>query len=86
MRTPAAAMVNVLGTGEQRGASLDGIPAALEVADAHLHLYDKRAVFERRKMGHVTALGGSVDEALTRALQARRHLTWAASPRPTKRG
>ena len=85
MRAPGAAMVNVLGTGEQRGASLDGIPAALEVSDAHLHLYDKRAVFERRKMGHVTALGASVEEALGRAHLARSHLSWAAAPRPTKR-
>ena len=86
MRTPAAAMVNVLGTGESRGAALDGIPAALEVADAHLHLYDKGTVFERRKMGHVTALGGSVEDALARALEAHGHLSWAATPRPTKRG
>jgi 5-(carboxyamino)imidazole ribonucleotide synthase len=86
MRTPAAAMVNVLGTGESRGAALDGIPAALEVADAHLHLYDKGTVFERRKMGHVTALGGSVEDALARAREAHGHLSWAATPRPTKRG
>ncbi|HKB28045.1 MAG TPA: 5-(carboxyamino)imidazole ribonucleotide synthase, partial [Candidatus Limnocylindrales bacterium] len=86
MRSPAAAMVNVLGTGDQRGASLEGVAAALEVADAHLHLYDKRVVFERRKMGHVTALGGNVVDALERAREARGHLTWAATPRPTKRG
>jgi 5-(carboxyamino)imidazole ribonucleotide synthase len=86
MRTPAAALVNVLGTGEQRGASLDGVAAALEVADTHLHLYDKLIVFERRKMGHVTALGGSVEDALGRAREAHGHLSWAATPRPTKRG
>ncbi|HEX8026782.1 MAG TPA: hypothetical protein VF484_11320 [Candidatus Limnocylindrales bacterium] len=42
----------------------------------HLHLYDKREVFERRKMGHVTALGGSVEEALGQARAARGKLTW----------
>ena len=86
LRAPAAAMVNVLGTGDQRGASLDGIAAALDVPDSHLHLYDKRAVFDRRKMGHVTALGGSVAEALGRARDAHARLSWAATPRSTKHG
>jgi 5-(carboxyamino)imidazole ribonucleotide synthase len=86
MRAPAAAMLNILGTGEQRGASLDGVAAALDVPDVHLHLYDKRAVFERRKMGHVTALGESVDGALGRAREAHGHLSWATTPRSTKRG
>ena len=43
-------------------------PASTGVADAladpavHLHLYDKREVFERRKMGHLTALGARRDD------------------------
>jgi len=79
MRAPAAAMVNLLGEGDRRPAALTGVPAALEAADVHLHLYDKREVFERRKMGHVTALGGSVEEALGRAREARERLRWSAS-------
>jgi len=78
MRRPAAAMVNLLGEGDRRPAALTGVPAALEAADVHLHLYDKREVFERRKMGHVTALGGSVEEALGRAREARGRLTWGS--------
>ena len=69
-------MVNLLGTGDRRTAALVGVPAALEAADVHLHLYDKREVFERRKMGHLTALGGSVEDALGRARQARAKLEW----------
>ncbi len=76
MRTPAAAMVNLLGEGGRREASLGGVPAALESPDVHLHLYDKREVFERRKMGHVTALGASVEEAIEQARAARAKLTW----------
>ena len=72
----AAATVNLLGTGRRRAARLAGIPDALRVPDVHLHLYDKREVFERRKMGHVTALGGSVDEALDRARRGRAALSW----------
>jgi 5-(carboxyamino)imidazole ribonucleotide synthase len=84
LRAAAAATVNVLGEGDRRGASLVGVERALAVPDAHLHLYDKREVFERRKMGHVTALGASVDAALGRAREARGHLTWAAEPRSSK--
>ena len=42
----------------------------------HLHLYDKRQVFERRKMGHVTAVGPSNEEALARAKAAVGLLRW----------
>ena len=71
------AIVNLLGTGELRDARLLGIHAALAVPETHLHLYDKRRVFERRKMGHVTALGTTTDEALERARAARALLSWA---------
>src|SRR4029077_423185 len=57
------AMVNMLGTGPRRPAVLVGAGAALADPAVHLHLYDKRDVFERRKMGHLTALGGDTDEA-----------------------
>jgi hypothetical protein len=44
--------------------------------DVHLHLYDKRQVFERRKMGHVTAMGATTDDALARARAAVDLLRW----------
>jgi 5-(carboxyamino)imidazole ribonucleotide synthase len=44
--------------------------------DVHLHLYDKRQVFERRKMGHVTAMGATTDDALARARAAVDSLRW----------
>jgi 5-(carboxyamino)imidazole ribonucleotide synthase len=71
------AIVNLLGTGEPREARLLGVEDALAVPDTHLHLYDKRRVFERRKMGHVTAVGSSTQEALERARAARARLRWA---------
>jgi 5-(carboxyamino)imidazole ribonucleotide synthase len=77
MRVPAAAMVNLLGEGAPRPAHPTGIYEALLVHDVHLHVYDKATVFERRKMGHVTALGASVDEALGRAREAAAHIAWA---------
>jgi phosphoribosylaminoimidazole carboxylase (NCAIR synthetase) len=51
----------------------------------HLHLYDKRQVFERRKMGHVTAIGPSTDEALARARSAVDLLRWRDDDEPDPR-
>jgi len=77
MRAPAVAMVNLLGEGAPRTAHPTGVFEALAVPDTHLHLYGKQTVFERRKMGHVTALGASVEEALARAREAAGHVGWA---------
>jgi 5-(carboxyamino)imidazole ribonucleotide synthase len=74
------AMVNLLGSGPLRPARSVGADAAVADPDVHLHLYDKRRVFAGRKMGHVTALGSSVDEALGRARTARANLSWADGP------
>ena len=72
-----AAMVNLLGTGPRREACLLGVADALGDPTVHLHLYDKRAVFERRKMGHLTALGPTTDEALATADRALSKLHWS---------
>jgi phosphoribosylaminoimidazole carboxylase (NCAIR synthetase) len=42
----------------------------------HLHVYDKRTVFERRKMGHLTAIGATTEDALERARTGLAHLHW----------
>ncbi len=71
-----AAMVNLLGTGPDRPARLAGLEHALGDPGVHVHVYGKRRVFERRKMGHVTVVGRDADEALERARRARAALTW----------
>jgi 5-(carboxyamino)imidazole ribonucleotide synthase len=72
------AVVNLLGSGPARPARLAPIGLARSLADplVHLHLYDKRRVFERRKMGHVTATGPTTDEALQHARAAAALLQW----------
>ena len=71
------ATVNLLGSGPAREARLAGAEAALADPLVHLHVYDKRQVFERRKMGHLTVAGAATpDEALARAQAARAHLRW----------
>ena len=74
-----AAMVNLLGTGPKRPARLTGLTDALRDPTAAVHVYGKRAVFERRKMGHVTSVAadGNVDTALARARDAAARLGWA---------
>lgn len=69
LRTPAAVMVNLLGT--RSGTTQPrGLDRALAIPEVHVQLYGKRDVRQGRKMGHVTALGGSVQEAEARALAA----------------
>lgn len=78
-RAPAAAMANLLGdlwTFDLEGGVM-GEPhwaGALSVPGAHLHLYGKRAPRPGRKMGHVTALGATPEEAVARVREARSRL------------
>jgi 5-(carboxyamino)imidazole ribonucleotide synthase len=71
------AVVNILGSGPRRPAVIEGVADALSDPAVHLHLYDKREVFERRKMGHLTALGADVEGALERARWALAALDWS---------
>jgi 5-(carboxyamino)imidazole ribonucleotide synthase len=67
LRQPAAAMVNLLGTGTAPP-RIGDLSAALSFdARAFVHLYAKAANRAGRKMGHVTAVGDSPTEALDRA-------------------
>jgi 5-(carboxyamino)imidazole ribonucleotide synthase len=72
----AAAMVNLLGTGPRRPARLSGAERALADPAVHLHVYDKREVFDRRKMGHVTVVTADPEDALARARAAAETLRW----------
>ncbi|MBX9789872.1 MAG: 5-(carboxyamino)imidazole ribonucleotide synthase [Pirellulales bacterium] len=67
-----AAMANLLGdvwaSGEPDWA------AALAMPDVKLHLYGKAVARPGRKMGHLTALANTADEALRRVLAAREAL------------
>lgn len=66
LRAPAAVMVNLLGT------SPDPLEpsAALSEPRAFVHLYGKRENRPGRKMGHVTAVGDTLEEAHRRATAA----------------
>ncbi len=64
-----AAMVNLLGDLWGRGAP-DWV-AAMAVPGARLHLYGKHDPRPGRKMGHITAVADTVEQAMERALAAR---------------
>ncbi len=67
-----AAIVNLLGD-----VWLDGVPnfaAALAVPGVRLHLYEKHTPRAGRKMGHLSAIGSTAEEALERVLEAKRLL------------
>jgi 5-(carboxyamino)imidazole ribonucleotide synthase len=69
LRAPAAVMLNLLGANKGPGAPR-GLTEALAVPGAHVHVYGKSVSAPGRKMGHVTALGQTVEEAMATAQQA----------------
>jgi 5-(carboxyamino)imidazole ribonucleotide synthase len=67
-----AMMINLVGDPGAYGApEWVGLDAALAVPGVSLHLYGKREVRPFRKMGHLTAIGRTPEEARERALAAR---------------
>jgi len=78
LRAPAAAMRNVVGSPESHEPT-ERLAEALEVTGAHVHLYGKQPR-AGRKLGHVTALGATVDEARSVAERAADRLNGTTSP------
>jgi 5-(carboxyamino)imidazole ribonucleotide synthase len=74
MRKPAA-MVNLLAKASAPGAPC-GMGEALAVPGAQIHLYGKLKASPGRKMGHVTALGETAEEALATASLAASCITF----------
>ena len=74
-----SAMVNLLGEEIGTGEWLRGTGAALADPAVALHLYGKREARPGRKMGHLTVLGDSTEDALLRAHRAKQRLIDAHS-------
>jgi 5-(carboxyamino)imidazole ribonucleotide synthase len=68
------AIVNLLGDVWLNCANEPNFAAALAVEGVRLHLYEKREARAGRKMGHLSAIGATADEALQRVLEAKRRL------------
>ncbi len=70
MKVPAAVMVNILG--ERSGAAEQkGVEEALKIPGVSVHIYGKLETRPERKMGHLTAVGETLEEAREKANRAR---------------
>jgi len=78
MVSPAAVMVNLLGTEKTSGAPR-GLNAALRMTGARLHLYGKMMSGPGRKMGHITVLEHSVEAAQAIAERAAKQINFGES-------
>jgi 5-(carboxyamino)imidazole ribonucleotide synthase len=78
MVAPAAVMVNLLGATKAAGRP-HGLERALAVPGAHVHIYGKAMSGAGRKMGHVTALGATIEEALATAQHAAAEIRFGAA-------
>ncbi len=72
-----AAMANLLGDVWENGEP--NWAAALAVPGVKLHLYGKKAARVGRKMGHLTALAGTIEDARAKVMQARAALSEASA-------
>lgn len=75
-----AVMVNLIGEDAATLVKGAGSRTLLAIPGASLHLYGKRAIRPRRKMGHVTFLGETLGLALDRAKQFRDSLLNGSTP------
>jgi 5-(carboxyamino)imidazole ribonucleotide synthase len=65
-----AAMVNLMGEDAGTGLGRAGVADALAVPGTALHLYGKAEARPGRKMGHLTVLADTADQAARGALEA----------------
>ena len=71
--TPCA-IVNLLGEVWLNRTSAPNFAAALSIPGVRLHLYEKLSARIGRKMGHLSSVGSTPEEALERVLEAKRRL------------
>jgi 5-(carboxyamino)imidazole ribonucleotide synthase len=68
----SAVMVNILGNEGSNGSyTIRGLRRLLSVPGVKLYVYGKKTSKPGRKLGHITATGSTVEEALLRAEKAR---------------
>lgn len=71
----AAVMINLLGEDGYEGAVFyEGLTEAMAVEGAHIHLYGKKITRAYRKMGHITIVASSIDNAVSKSETVKRVL------------
>ena len=80
---PAVAMLNILGPKNYIGPYvISGVTKLLSIPGLTLHIYGKKISEPKRKLGHITILGKSMHETLSRVNTANR----SVKVRPAKNG
>jgi 5-(carboxyamino)imidazole ribonucleotide synthase len=75
-----ACMINILGPeGFEGPYTVEGMKTAMKVPGVALYIYGKRSSKPRRKLGHITATGRTVSEAVRRATRARKAIKLVSS-------
>lgn len=74
MKVPCAVMINILGT-RQGPASVKGLEKTLAIPGVSVHIYGKKETRLERKMGHITVVDDTIENALKKALSARRFIS-----------
>ncbi len=73
MKTPAAVMMNILG--ERQGeAEVEGLENALQISNTSVHIYGKKETKPERKMGHITVIDTTIEQAFKKAKKARKFI------------
>lgn len=70
MIVPSAVMVNILGERDGK-TELKGLDKALAIKGVSVHIYGKSDTRFERKMGHITAIADTTENALIKAKEAR---------------
>ena len=74
-----AVMVNILGKEHMNGSYvINGLKQVLSIPGVKLYVYGKKTSKPGRKLGHITATGSTVEEALMRATKARKGIELTA--------
>jgi 5-(carboxyamino)imidazole ribonucleotide synthase len=70
-----AAMINLLGADGVKGAyEITGLQEIMAIEGVYIHLYNKAETKPKRKMGHITILGDTIELVKERAARVRQHL------------
>ncbi|MDR0926837.1 MAG: 5-(carboxyamino)imidazole ribonucleotide synthase [Ignavibacteria bacterium] len=75
MVKPAACMINLLGTRNGIGVP-ENISSTLKETHTKLHLYNKKECRIGRKMGHITTIADTIENAIKEATNAYNHFVW----------
>lgn len=75
MIAPAAVMINLLGERNGMGAPSD-VKKLFTLPNVYFHLYNKKESRKGRKMGHITVLGDTIEQAYQNAIRAKNLFKW----------